>query len=153
MPADAPDVLVTRRPPPPRPLGASSRQSGPTGSPTGWVAVGAAGVGAALLVARLGSYAPGPCLARTHLGVACPACGLTHVADHLLQARPGTAIVQDLPGTVLLVLLALTAIGQVVAWRRGRTPTALRGPALPLALGALLAAHWALTLVTGGATT
>lgn len=142
-------MLADTRPPPPAPV----RSRVPAGSATGWVALGAAGVGAGLLVARLGSYEPGPCLARTHLGVACPTCGLTHVADHLLHARLGPALAQDLPGTLLLVLLALAAVGQLLAWRRGRAPAPLRWRALPLALGGLLAAHWALTLATGGATT
>ena len=121
-----------------------------TGSPTGWVAVGAVGVGAALLAGRVVAYAPGACLARTHLGLACPACGLTHLADHLLAGRLGPAVAQDLPGTVLLLVLAATAVVQVLA-RLGRAP-APTGRLLPVTLGALLVAHWALTLVTGGAT-
>ncbi|MCU1497146.1 MAG: hypothetical protein JWM47_1099 [Acidimicrobiales bacterium] len=122
------------------------------GSATGWVAVGFAGAGAALLVARAAGFTPGPCLLRTHTGIACPACGITRLAATLGQGDLWGAVGRDLPGTVLLVLVALTAVARLASLRRRPVPW-LGSRLLPLALVVLLGAHWALAISTRGFTT
>lgn len=140
-------------PPPPAARAARPALPGPRrGSTTGWVAVGFGAAGAALLAARAAGHTPGPCLLLSHTGVACPACGLTRLAVTLAQGQLGPALVRDLPGTLLLIVLALVAVAQLGSLGGRRVP-GLGGRALPLALGALLAAHWAIAMATSGFTT
>ena len=146
-------TAVRTLPPPPSPASAGGREprsgAGDRGSVTGWLAVGAAAIGAGLLGARALGHQVGPCALRSHTGVPCPGCGLTRLAVHVTEGRLGTAATGDLPGLLLLLAVAVVAVAQVAALR-GRSLPWLRGPALPLVLGGLLAAHWALTAVTGG---
>ncbi|CAN5576499.1 hypothetical protein BH10ACT1_BH10ACT1_37970 [soil metagenome] len=120
-----------------------------TGSTTGWLAVALGGLGAGLLAGRSVGLHVGPCLLRTHAGFACPVCGLTRLADALAHGRVVTAVATDAAGVALFVVLALAAAAQIRAVR-GRATPHLRGWALPAVLAGLLAAHWAVTLATGG---
>lgn len=121
----------------------------PRGSPTGWLAVGFGAVGAGLAVGRALSYRLPPCVLLEGTGVPCPACGLTRLGAHVAHGEMATAAALDLPGVVLVVLLAVTATAQLLALA-GRPVPWLRSAALPLLLGGLVLAHWVLTLTTGG---
>lgn len=124
----------------------------PAGSPTGWIAVGAAGIGATVLAGRaLGQRLP-PCLLRSHTGVPCPMCGFTRLGIHLLHGDLAPAVRVDLPGVAALLLVVVLAVGQLMAVRSGGQ-TWIRSRWVPATLALAVAGHWALTLTTGGIAT
>lgn len=119
------------------------------GSTTGWVAVALGALGTGLLVARAQGLTPPACALRAGVGLPCPVCGTTRLGDALVHGHVAAASTGDPVGVLLLVLLAVAAVGQVAALR-GRVVPWLRGRPLPLALGALLLARWATVLLGGG---
>lgn len=138
-------------PPAAAPSGSEGAPACGRGSATGWVALGLGAVGSTVLVGRaLGHHLP-TCALREHAGVACPVCGLTRLADHLVHGRIGAAVSVDGLGVLLLVLLGVVAATQLLALAGRRAgPRWLRGPALPVALGGLALARWAVVVASGG---
>lgn len=105
------------------------------------------------LVALRATPAPGlPCPMLVATGIPCPGCGMTRAADALVHGQLGHALTTDPAAVAFLVGMAVVAIAYVVLRLRPTdgVPRWARGPALPIALGALLVAHWVTTLVTGG---
>lgn len=136
----------------------AAARSGPDGAPapgrgsaTGWVALGLGAVGSTVLVGRaLGHHLPA-CALRAHAGVACPVCGLTRLADHLVHGRLGAAVSLDGPGVLLLAILGVVAATQLLALAgRLAGPRWLHGVTLPVALGGLALARWAAVVASGG---
>jgi len=113
------------------------------------LAVAGSAVGGVLAVGQGLSYRLPACTLLELTGVPCPACGLTRLGVHLARGDVGVAVAGDLPGVLLVVLAALTATAQLGALA-GRPVPWLRSAALPLILGGLVLAHWAVTLTTGG---
>lgn len=131
-------------------LGASVGR--PAGSPTGWLALGAAGMGATVVAGRaLGHQLP-PCLLRDHTGVPCPVCGFTRLGLHLIHGELAVAVRGDLPGLLAVVLVVVLSVGQLVAMRTDGQ-TWLRARWVPALLALAIAGHWVLTLATGGLST
>jgi len=119
------------------------------GSPTGWLAVAFGAIGGVVAVGQAMSYHLPACTLLELTGVPCPACGLTRLGVHLARGDVAVAVAGDLPGVLLVVLVALTAAAQLRAVA-GRPVPWLRSAALPLILGGLVLAHWVVTLTTGG---
>jgi hypothetical protein len=118
----------------------------------GQSALGLVGLGGVLLAGRaVGVHAPA-CPFRSLTGVPCPGCGMTRLADAVVHGRIGEAAGADLAGVAILgvlLVVAVTYLVQVVI-RKGEPPRWMRSPLLLAGLVALLAVHWATTIVTGG---
>ena len=142
--------LASRPAPPPAaaPIDAGERRARTIGQS----ALGLVGLGGVLLVGRAaGVHAPA-CPFRSLTGVPCPGCGMTRLADAVVHGRIGEAASADLAGVALLGVLAVVAVTYLVqvVIRKHEPPGWLRSPLLLVGLVALLAAHWATTIVTGG---
>jgi hypothetical protein len=112
----------------------------------------AAPLGLVLLVLAGGSGTDGPTLCPFALmtGVACPGCGMTRAAAHLVRG--------DVAGAIgyhpLIPLIAILAVGGwawflLVRTGRARPPTGRAINAVLIATGVLLIGVWVARLVSG----
>ncbi|MGN6695130.1 MAG: DUF2752 domain-containing protein [Aquihabitans sp.] len=110
------------------------------------------GVGAVLLAGRAVSLHLPPCPFRAATGVPCPGCGMTRLADAVAHGRFGQALSGDVAGVAVLATLAVIASAYLVrvVIQKREAPRWMRHPALLFGFGALVLAHWATTIVTGG---
>lgn len=142
---------LTSRPAPP-PAAAPPDAGERRARAVGQSALGLVGLGGVLLAGRaVGVHAPA-CPFRSLTGVPCPGCGMTRLADAVVHGRIGEAAGADLAGVAILgvlLVVAVTYLVQVVI-RKGEPPRWMRSPLLLAGLVALLAVHWATTIVTGG---
>lgn len=122
----------------------------------GQASLTALGLGAGILALRAVDVSLPPCPFRAVTGVPCPGCGMTRLADAVAHGHLTTAVTADAAGVAILAAIVVLAVvyGVVALKRRRGTPAELpgwmRAAALPIALGALVAIHWATTIVTGG---
>jgi hypothetical protein len=118
-------------------------------------AVTLAGLGVVLLAGRAVSIHAPPCPLRSLTGVPCPGCGMTRTADAVISGQVGEALATDAAAVLLLVAIGVLAAVHLVrvVLQRQAPPRWLRGWAVPVALGVLVAIHWGTTVVTGGMTT
>lgn len=116
----------------------------------GWAACGIVGVGlTALGAAAVGHPAPA-CLLRTATGMPCPACGLTRLAQALVDGRIGAALAYDPAGVALLVVVAAMAVRHLVGVARRRPGSVGLGHrGVVVAALLLAAAHWGTVLTRG----
>lgn len=115
-------------------------------------AASAVGLGVALVAARtVGIHAP-PCPFRAVTGIPCPGCGMTRLADAVAHGHLATAVTADAAGVALLVALAVLAGVHLVRTRLlgGEPARWMHRRWVPALLVALVAVHWATTVVTGG---
>lgn len=121
------------------------------GSTLGRFAVGVAMIAGSVLALRVVSIGLPPCPLRTVTGVPCPGCGLTHLALDLVHARVARVLTHDPAGVLLAGVLAVVVIAQVRAVRNRDTgPRWLSSRLAVVVVVALIATHWATTIVTGG---
>lgn len=109
------------------------------------------GVGGLLLAGRaVGVHAPA-CPFRAATGVPCPGCGMTRLGDAVVHGRVGDALAADPAGVLILVGLVAVAVSYVVAVavRKQDPPAWMGGPLLIGGFIALVAVHWATTIVNG----
>ncbi len=150
-PTPTPTPAPSRPAPPARgPVGsARSVPTRPAGSPTGWVALALGGGGVALLAGRVVGLHPPGCALVDATGVACPVCGITRVAAHLVGGQPHVALGRDPLGVALVLALAAVAVAQVGALR-GRPVAWLGRAVVPVTLALVGLARWGWLVAIGG---
>ncbi|MFN8017801.1 MAG: DUF2752 domain-containing protein [Acidimicrobiales bacterium] len=141
-PPDAPPLAV--------PSEATSRQERRAHA-IGQSSLAAAGLGVGLLALRAVSIHAPACPFRSLTGVPCPGCGITRLADALAHGRLQVAVGADPAGVALLVAIAVVAVAYGIATKLLHRPVPrwLEHGIVPLAFVALIAVHWATTIVTG----
>ena len=110
------------------------------------------GIGAALLAGRAVDLHAPACPFRAATGVPCPGCGMTRLADAVAHGRVADAVTADVAGVAILVSLVVLAGAYLVrvVVQKADPPAWMRSPLLVVGLVALVAVHWATTIVTGG---
>jgi hypothetical protein len=104
--------------------------------------------GAAAVLARDGFGVHLVCPLRALTDVPCPGCGMTSVASSLAHGDVAGAVTSDPAGVLLVLVVAALAVVHLAIWWSPVLARRLPGdPALVLAGGLALVAHWATTLL------
>jgi hypothetical protein len=119
------------------------------GDRIGAAAVGTVAFGAALVLARSVAPVDLPCPVLAVTGVPCPACGLTRLAHAAVHGRFVDALTTDPAGVALLALVAAVAALHLVGRRRSRPRLTIPPGTVVVMVVVLTAVHWITTLSGG----